>query len=160
MLWHMKASTHSRHSRNATFLVPMTLKEGFVSEEGHHQRDGVWNHLSGSAVDRALKGCISYLLLSNRGSVSGFKATYIYYIIVCVGQKFRHDLVGSSKSLMGLQLKCWSGLGSHLKTQLGKILLSSSCGCWQDSILCRSLDLRPQFPAGSHLHFFVIWVSL
>lgn len=57
---------------------------------------------------------------------------------------------------MRLRSKCWPGPRSHLKTQLGKNPLPSSCGCWQNSVLCRSLDLGPRLPAGlsagSHRH--------
>lgn len=49
--------------------------------------------------------------------------TNIYYLMVSVGQEFRQSLAGSSGSgfLTKLPSTCWSGLGSHLKLNWGRI---------------------------------------
>lgn len=53
----MKASTHSRHSVNATFWGPKTLKDEFESEAGHCQVY-VKNHHSATVLSVHWRGVV------------------------------------------------------------------------------------------------------
>lgn len=53
------------------------------------------------------------------------KKTHLLSHTASVGQKFGYDLTWSSAML---QRWCWSGLCAHLKVELGKELLPTSCG--------------------------------
>lgn len=80
---------------------------------------------------------ISYVLLPNKLLPTlQLITTHIYDLIFTMGQESGHSLAGSSASGSStrLQGKGEPGLESHLKGQLKKDLLPSSCGCCPNSV--------------------------
>lgn len=86
--------------------------------------------------------CITYPLCRTNYPYAQRLKTTTCTITVSVGQESGHTLAGSSSS--GL-----SHGYSHLEASLGRIqLLVYSCGCWQDSVLCRPHSVPHELLAG------------
>lgn len=66
-----------------------------------------------------------------------------YYLVVTVGQKYRHGLTGSSASgpLIRLQLKCWPGQWSHLRLGWGRVHFQAHVAVWQNRTKALSFSL-------------------
>lgn len=104
---------------------------------------------------------VIYWWVTNYHSIYWLKSTYVYYLIVSVGQESEHSLLGSlaSGNPTKLQSRCDPGQRSHLKIWLGKAHMIRDkiqfLRChWTEGLSSWSLLARGH----PHLPSFATWI--